>query len=85
MATNDQATKEEYVPSEKEIDQSVSKAKQIDKNIFKKIHPEEYKKEQAEITKKKQDDKQYQEKVKENMSHLNTEVEGSVSVFMQTA
>jgi hypothetical protein len=43
LAENNSDSKETYQPSETEINQSLTKAKAIDKTIFKDIHPEEYK------------------------------------------
>lgn len=43
MQQEDQDVKE-YTPSEKELQQTLNKAKEMDKKIMKDIHPEEYKK-----------------------------------------
>lgn len=78
-------SKEEAKVDDEEIDQKISKAKQIDAKIFKKIHPEEYKKEQEALAQKKKEEEEYKTAIKQRMSDLNTEVDGSISNFMQTA
>ena len=50
------SNKKLYQPTDQEIDDKLKKAKNIDKNIFKDTHPEEYKKQiQLEEDKKKKE------------------------------
>lgn len=42
IASDDKEKVEEYTPSEKDLQQTLNKAKEMDKKIMKDIHPEEY-------------------------------------------
>jgi hypothetical protein len=46
IASDEKAEKkvDDYVPSEKELKETLNKAKEMNKNIMKDVHPEEFKK-----------------------------------------
>ena len=60
----------EYTPSDKELQQTLKKAKEMDKKIMKDIHPEEYKKLEDIKKKKEKEDKEYKDLMQGRMLEL---------------
>ena len=72
----------EYTPSDKEVQQDIEKAKQMNQNIFKETHPAEWKQQEDEKKKKEQEDAQYKDMVNDRMSQLKEEVNMNIEDFL---
>ena len=74
----------EYTPSEKELQQTLHKAQEMDKTILKDTHPEEYKQLEDRKKQKEKEDKEYKELMQGRMLELKQEVNSEIGEFMDT-
>lgn len=63
-----------YEPKEDEIKSELSKVQQLDKEIFKDAHPDEFKKQQDDIKNKKKEDEMLKNNTKAQVHELGDEV-----------
>lgn len=75
----------DYEPKDDEIKKQLSKARQINTEIFKEAHPDEFKKQQDAILNKKLQEEQYRNETASRMAELKEEVQGYINEFIMTA
>ena len=85
MTSSDTNVLADFQPEEKDIDESISKAKKMDAEIFKEHHPAEYAKQLQDKANKLKEQEEYKNQTISRMSDLKSEVNDTILDFMQTA
>ena len=85
MTSSENINNTDFVPKSEDIQKSLDKAKNINQEIFKQIHPYEFRKQQEELKKRAEEEKKYKEVVSERMVGLKDEVNETIHEFLATA
>lgn len=74
-----------YEPKDDEIKKELSKVQQLNQEIFKEAHPDEFKKQQEDIKNKQIQDELLKNNTKDQVLLLSDEVQDTIQDFIQTA